>query len=497
MRLHLLAAALLTLLAAGTAAAREKSKEGLVETETFGRVNEEYQGILKEYRANTRIISGYTDELRTVQDEYEAKGLTDELAARRNKLRAEVAPHVQNFFRIKERFSEIERRMKTEATFQATAGLSAGELPDVPLGLSSLLDLENRRKELYSFQSGTITGIFFKEEAVFSEAVKRRRKQALLRRLIAGLAVAIAAGLAFLWRSKRRAAEKLAAAVPAPAPAQPAAPALPPSASVMPELLDGNFRVGREIGRGGMGLVFAAVDETLRRKVAIKRMKKEVIENRRELEMFLQEARLVAALKHPNLVEIHSIVREQGQLYLVFEYVDGRPLHHLIEREERLSHERTLKLLRQVAEGLDYAHSRKVIHRDLKPANIMVGEDDAVKIMDFGLAHQAKKTVAKMTQAAAWGTPPYMSPEQELGTVSRESDIYSLGALYYEMITGEPVFTGPDFLKQKRELDYVPPSKAAAGLPAGADAVVRRCLDPDAQKRFHSGAEFIAAASVV
>ncbi len=173
--------------------------------------------------------------------------------------------------------------------------------------------------------------------------------------------------------------------------------------------------------------------------------------------------------------------------------MEGDPLHNIIEKEERLPLERTVKILRQTAAGLDYAHSKRVIHRDLKPANIMIGEGDVVKIMDFGLAHQAKKTVAKLTHAAAWGTPPYMSPEQELGTVSRESDIYSLGACCYEMLTGDPIFIGPDFLKQKRELDYIPPTKACPGLPAALDAVVRKTVDPDPAKRFHTAAEFVAA----
>lgn len=263
----------------------------------------------------------------------------------------------------------------------------------------------------------------------------------------------------------------------------------------MPELLDGNYRIGREIGRGGMGLVFEAQDTALARRVAIKRMKKEVVENRRELDMFLEEARLVAALKHPNLVEIHAIVREAGQLYLVFEHVAGEPLHRVIERKERLAPAEALEVLRQAAAGLDYAHSKKVIHRDLKPANIMLGEDGAVKIMDFGLAHQAKRTVAKLTNAAAWGTPPYMSPEQELGKVSKESDIYSLCACFYEMLTGEPVFRGPDFLKQKRALDFVPPSALRPELPGSLDGVVAKALAAEAAERHHSGAEFYAAAA--
>ncbi|MEK7657437.1 MAG: serine/threonine-protein kinase, partial [Elusimicrobiota bacterium] len=262
-------------------------------------------------------------------------------------------------------------------------------------------------------------------------------------------------------------------------------------------VLGNNYRIERELGRGGMGFVYEATDLTLHRKVAIKRMRQEISASGKELDMFLAEARMVAALKHPNLVEIYSIVREGSQVLLVFEFVSGQVLHAFLDDGRRVSLRSTKGVLRQICGALDYAHSRKVIHRDLKPANIMITPEGVAKVMDFGIAHQAKMTVARMTRTEAWGTPPYMAPEQELGTVSRESDLFALGVIFYEMMTGKMPYGGPNFLAQKQEMVFVPPSKAAPGIPAGVDGVVRRALQAEVSKRFHSAAEFMAALEAV
>ena len=261
-------------------------------------------------------------------------------------------------------------------------------------------------------------------------------------------------------------------------------------------VVGGSYRLDRELGRGGMGVVYEATDLALRRKVAVKRLRPELKESPRDLEMFLAEARVVAALHHPHIVEIYAVVNDGDDLHLVFELVTGQPLQVALARAGRLRLDSACALIRQVGSALDYAHANKVIHRDLKPANVMLTSQGAAKVTDFGLAHQVGMTVARVTQASTWGTPPYMAPEQELGESSPESDLYSLGVMLYEAVTGKVPFPGPNYLAQKREMLFAPPSQAA-GLGADHDAVVRRALDPEPRRRFASAAELVQALEAV
>ncbi|HVE13334.1 MAG TPA: serine/threonine-protein kinase [Elusimicrobiota bacterium] len=255
----------------------------------------------------------------------------------------------------------------------------------------------------------------------------------------------------------------------------------------------GDYRLLREIGRGGMGVVYAAEDPALKRRVAIKRMRGEIGEISESRQMFLKEARLVAGLSHPNIVKIYAILVEGLSVFLVFEMIEGRSLDAALREDGRMAPERALDVIRQAGAALDYAHANRIIHRDLKPSNVMLEEGGGVKVMDFGIAHQAKATVGRLTRTAAWGTPHYMSPEQELGAVSRESDIYALGVCLYEMLTGALPFEGPDFLGQKRRMEWAPARRRVPELPEAVEAVLSRALESDPARRFHSGAELAKA----
>ncbi len=253
-----------------------------------------------------------------------------------------------------------------------------------------------------------------------------------------------------------------------------------------------SFKILRTIGNGGMGIVYEALDKALDRKVAIKKMRDEIRLNARERERFLQEARIVAALHHPNIVDIHSILEEDGELYMVFECVDGSTLDEIIRKKEKLPLRETIFIAQGICSALGYAHGKGVIHRDLKPANVMITKDGMVKVMDFGIARQAADAVmaATSTQTIA-GTPQYMAPEQEEGKVRRESDIFALAACIYEMITGERPFEGPNTTASKLGQNYPKPSRVTKGLPAGMDAFIDAGLEPDPDRRIHNAAEFM------
>ncbi|MCX5795974.1 MAG: protein kinase [Elusimicrobia bacterium] len=257
-------------------------------------------------------------------------------------------------------------------------------------------------------------------------------------------------------------------------------------------VIGSNYRIERLIGEGGMGKVFEGFDTAIRRKVAIKMMRAEL---RREIgdEQILEEARLVALVRHPNVVEIYAALQEAGEIFLVFDFVAGLPLYDLLLSKRRLSLPEAAHILGQVAAGLDVAHAKQVIHRDLKPANVVISNEGVAKLMDFGIAHRSSNGGSQETLDKTLGTMPYMAPEQHDGTVSKESDLYALGVMAYELLTGRRPFEGPEQLRHKREGRFMPASAVAPDLPPSIDAALARALSPRPEDRFHSGSELVAA----
>jgi serine/threonine-protein kinase len=231
-----------------------------------------------------------------------------------------------------------------------------------------------------------------------------------------------------------------------------------------------------------MGLVYEGRDVCIDKKVAMKNMRPEIAMNRRAKEDFLKEARAVASLHHPFIVDIYQALDDGQDVYLIFEFVDGRDLEQELERRGKFSDEDCLKLAAQICDALAYAHEKGVIHRDLKPSNIMVTVGGFVKVMDFGIAHQAKATMTRLTGLATAGTLAYMAPEQELGFTDERTDLFSLGVTLYELMTGNLPFPGPNFLAQKREM-------ACPRLPGPLGAIIARCLAAKPEDRFQSAAE--------
>ncbi|MDO8756557.1 MAG: serine/threonine-protein kinase, partial [Elusimicrobiota bacterium] len=261
-------------------------------------------------------------------------------------------------------------------------------------------------------------------------------------------------------------------------------------------LIRGQYEISRQIGAGGMGMVYEGTDRSLGRRVAIKKMREELRLNPRERDRFIIEAKTVASLQHANIVDIYAIAEEGEDVYLVFEYVDGKTIHDIVQAQGRLNIADSLRVTQAMGDALSYAHAHGVIHRDMKPSNVMLTSDGRVKVMDFGIARMAKDVMTRysMTNTVV-GTPPYMAPEQEQGVVRKESDVYSLAICAYEMLTGKLPFIGigAGMLMNKINMNFTPPSRAIAGLPEAFDEVFLKAFQADPDQRYHTPQEFVAA----
>lgn len=253
----------------------------------------------------------------------------------------------------------------------------------------------------------------------------------------------------------------------------------------------GKYKIIKKIGQGGMGSVYLAMDQSLNRQVAIKKMNEDIKMNDREKQRFIEEARTVAMLHHPNIIEIYTIFEEKDDIYLVFEYIDGISLDKKLDQEIRMPFYEVKEITNEISKALNYAHSKNIIHRDLKLSNVMVSNDGYIKVMDFGLAKVLREAKARYSSSEVVGSPAYMAPEQDLGVFVKESDLYSLGVCIYEMITGDLPFTGPDYHYQKERKLYTPLSSIVVGLPEQLDKILAKLLEPKPEVRYHSIEEFL------
>jgi eukaryotic-like serine/threonine-protein kinase len=205
----------------------------------------------------------------------------------------------------------------------------------------------------------------------------------------------------------------------------------------------GQVNIERELGRGGMGMVYKGHHTGLDVPVAVKTMSAALAADASGRQRFLREARTAAKLDHPNIVRVLDVNEHEGTPYIVMEFVDGTDLSALLKKHGPLQGMAALKVIAQVADGLAHAHAQGIVHRDIKPHNIFVSKDGRVKLGDFGLARAVEQTTELTMPGAAVGTAHYMSPEQSNGAeIDQRSDIYSLGVTAYNLVTGAPPYTG-------------------------------------------------------
>jgi beta-lactam-binding protein with PASTA domain/tRNA A-37 threonylcarbamoyl transferase component Bud32 len=265
----------------------------------------------------------------------------------------------------------------------------------------------------------------------------------------------------------------------------------------IPRLLSDRYELGETLGYGGMSEVHLGRDMRLDRDVAVKVLRADLARDPQFQHRFRREAQNAAALNHPAIVAVYDTgetVSDYGPLpYIVMEYVEGRTLRDIVKTEGPMDEQRAMETMADICAALDFSHRNGIIHRDVKPANVMINNAGAVKVMDFGIARALADGQGVTQTAAVVGTAQYLSPEQARGElVDARSDVYAAGCVLYELITGEPPFTGDSPVAvayQHVREDPIPPSRQNADVSAALDAVVLKAMSKNPANRYQSAAE--------
>jgi eukaryotic-like serine/threonine-protein kinase len=262
------------------------------------------------------------------------------------------------------------------------------------------------------------------------------------------------------------------------------------------EVVADRYELEELVGSGGMSSVYCALDRLLERKVALKILHPHYGDDAEYVERFRREARAVAQLSHPNIVTVIDRGEADGQQYIVFEYIDGESLKQLVDRNGPLPARRAIELALQVADALAFAHQAGLVHRDVKPQNVLVTEDGEAKVTDFGIARSLDVEHGVTQTGTVLGTSNYLSPEQARGqTITPATDVYSLGVVIYELLTGEVPFPGENFVAvAMKHINEPPPSllERRPDAPARLVHAVERALAKDPAARFPTMEAFAA-----
>ena len=255
-------------------------------------------------------------------------------------------------------------------------------------------------------------------------------------------------------------------------------------------LLNNRYQLLERLGAGGMSDVFRARDLMLERSVAIKVLHENYSNDTAFQQRFRQEARAAANLSHPNIVTVHDFGFDHGQLFIVMEHIPGKDLKTLLRQRGRYSVEEAIPLIVQACAGIGYAHRAGLVHCDIKPHNMIVSPDGRLKVTDFGIARAMSTILPDERADVVWGSPQYFSPEQAVGEPpSPASDVYSLGVVLYEVLTGALPFTAPtseELARLHLEMAPIPPSEYVPDIPSALEQIVLKVLSKEPAARYRT-----------